>query len=184
MSVSVDVEGPPDLDRPVSEESPRSDAPGFDDFYRRELPGLVTLARALAGPAAADDVAQEAMLAAFRRWDHVQGLEDPGQWARRTCSNLAVSAFRRRMVELRGITRLAARRRVAPVEEASEEFWRAIRALPRRQAQCAALRYVYSMEGPDIARTLGITDGSVKVHLSRARQALARSLDLDEEATS
>ena len=173
-----------DLAQPVSRESTRDEAAGFDDFYRRELPGLLVLARALAGAAAADDVAQEAMLATYRRWDEVQRLDDPGQWARRTCSNLAVSAFRRRMVELRGLTRLAGRRRVPQVEEASEEFWRAVRSLPRRQAQCAALRYVYAMTGADIARTLGISEGSVKVHLSRARRSLAELLDLDEEVES
>ena len=43
----------------------------FDDFYRAELPRLVALARALCGAATADDVAQEAMLAAYRRWRHV-----------------------------------------------------------------------------------------------------------------
>ena len=182
MSADVDVSR--DLAQPVSRESTRDEAAGFDDFYRRELPGLLVLARALAGAAAADDVAQEAMLATYRRWDEVQRLDDPGQWARRTCSNLAVSAFRRRMVELRGLTRLAGRRRVPQVEEASEEFWRAVRSLPRRQAQCAALRYVYAMSGADIARTLGISEGSVKVHLSRARRSLAELLDLHEEADS
>ena len=42
----------------------------FDDFYRAELPRLVALARALCGGAGADDLAQEAMLAAYRRWRH------------------------------------------------------------------------------------------------------------------
>ena len=37
---------------------------GFDDFYRSEMPGLVALARALCGGAAADDEAQEELLAA------------------------------------------------------------------------------------------------------------------------
>ena len=63
----------------------------FDDFYRAELPRLVVLARALCGAAVAEDVAQEAMLAAYRRWRHVSDLENPEAWVRRTCGNLAVS---------------------------------------------------------------------------------------------
>jgi hypothetical protein len=67
-------------------------APGshsdFDDFYRAELPRLVTLARALCGSAVADDVAQEAMLAAYRRWRVVGDLEHPEAWVRRTCGNM------------------------------------------------------------------------------------------------
>ena len=51
-----------------------------------------------------------------------------------------------------------------------------MRGLPQRQAQAAALRYVYDMPVAEIAATLGITEGTIKQHLSRARQALAASL--------
>ncbi|HWM73121.1 MAG TPA: sigma factor, partial [Nocardioides sp.] len=82
----------------------------FDDFYAAELPRLVALARGLCGTALAEDVAQEAMLVAYRRWREVGALEHPEQWVRRTCANLAVSQFRRRMVELRVKARLSVRR--------------------------------------------------------------------------
>ena len=157
----------------------------FVDFYRSELPGLLALARGLCGTAVADDIAQEAMLAAYRRWDEVERFDEPHAWVRRVCANLAISTFRRRVVELRGLSRLAARlpeRR--PLDEPSEEFWAAVRGLPRRQAQCAALRYLYEMSGDDIARTLDISEGSVKVHLARARHSLAATLGLDEEGRS
>ena len=65
----------------------------FEDFYRSELPGLVALAHGLAGPRLAEELAQEAMLAAYRRWREVGDLEHPRAWVRRTCANLAVSAF-------------------------------------------------------------------------------------------
>ncbi len=39
---------------------------------------------------------------------------------------------------------------------ASEEFWAAVRRLPRRQAQAAALRFVYDMPIADIAAALGL----------------------------
>lgn len=155
---------------------------GFADFYRAELPRLVALARGLCGTAVADDIAQEAMLTAYRRWEDIQRFDEPHAWVRRVCSNLAISTFRRRVVELRGLARLAARAPDRPsLDEPSEEFWAAVRGLPRRQAQCAALRYLYEMSGDDIARTLGISEGSVKVHLARARRALAVALGLDEE---
>jgi RNA polymerase sigma-70 factor (ECF subfamily) len=117
------------------------------------------------------------MLVAYRRWREVTELERPDLWVRRTCANLAVSQFRRRMVELRVTARLAGRRQ-PPVElsEAGEEFWAAVRALPHRQAQAAALRYVYDMPLAEIAATLGTSEGTVKQHLSRARQALAAAL--------
>ena len=153
----------------------------FDDFYRAELPRLVALARALCGSAVADDVAQEAMLAAYRKWRHVSDLQHPEAWVRRTCSNLAVSHYRRKMVELRAVTRLSARATPAPLEPEDEEFWAAVRRLPKRQAQAAALRYLYGLDVADIARTLEITEGSVSQHLSRARARLVQELNLTEE---
>ena len=148
----------------------------------RRPPGLVALARGLCGTAAADDIAQEAMLAAYRRWEEVERLNEPLAWVRRTCANMAISAFRRRLTELRGSARLAARAHVTPLDEPSEEFWSAVRSLPRRQAQCATLRYLYEMSGGEIARTLDITEGSVHVHLARARRALASRLGLQDGA--
>jgi RNA polymerase sigma factor (sigma-70 family) len=156
---------------------------GFEEFYVAELPRLVALARGLCGPAHAEDVAQEAMLVAYRRWREVSSLERPEAWVRRTCSNLAVSAFRRRVVELRAVARLGSRRTTeAPVAELgdeAEEFWAAVRALPARQAQAAALRYVYDLPVAEIAHTLACTEGTVKQHLSRARHALAATLHVD-----
>jgi RNA polymerase sigma-70 factor (ECF subfamily) len=153
----------------------------FDVFYRAELPRLVALARALCGTAAADDIAQEAMLAAFRRWRHVSDLEHPEAWVRGTCGNLAVSQYRRKLVELRAVTRLSNRPQPPALEAADDAFWTAVRGLPKRQAQVAALRYLYELDVADIARTLEISEGSVKQHLSRARARLVRELDLTDE---
>jgi RNA polymerase sigma factor (sigma-70 family) len=150
----------------------------FDDFYRAELPLLVALARALCGAAVADDIAQEAMLAAYRRWRHVGDLEHPEAWVRRTCGNLAVSQYRRKLVELRTVTWLASRRQPPALEPADDAFWTAVRGLPKRQAQAAALRYLYGLDVADIADTLEITEGSVKQHLTRARARLVRDLNL------
>ena len=70
----------------------------FDAFYRRELPGLVALARALSGSSCADDIAQDSMLAAYRHWDTVASLEIPAAWVRRVCANRCLSTLRRRGV--------------------------------------------------------------------------------------
>ena len=146
----------------------------FEGFYRRELPGLVALAAALAGPAAADDIAQEAMLAAYRRWDTVSRLDLPVAWVRRVCANTAVSLLRRRGAEARAVLRLGARpQRVVELAPDPDAFWAEVRRLPRRQAQAVALAYVHDLGVAEIAATLGVAEGTVKTHLSRGRAALA-----------
>jgi RNA polymerase sigma-70 factor (ECF subfamily) len=150
----------------------------FDAFFRRELPALVALARALCGPAHADDAAQEAMLVAYRRWPEVAGLDRPDAWVRKVLVNLATSVLRRRAAEARAVLRLGSRPAVyAELEPRNEQFWEAVRRLPRRQAQVVALHYVDDLGVAEIADLLGVAEGSVKQHLSRARSALARTAD-------
>ena len=149
----------------------------FETFYRRELPGLVALACALSGSACAEDIAQDAMIAAYRRWDDVAQLDIPAAWVRRVCANRAVSTLRRRSVEARAMLRLGSRQTdVEPIAAEHETFWAEVRRLPHRQAQVIALHYIYDLGVAQIATTLGCAEGTVKVHLSRGRAALSERL--------
>lgn len=146
---------------------------------------MVGLAYALSGNASgAEDIAQEAFLAAHRRWDRVSELEAPGAWVRRVVANISVSWFRRKTSEARAMTRLGARlpSRVEEIAGADAEFGVALRALPRRQAQALALHYLEDMPVAEIAHVLEIAEGTVKALLHKGRASLARKLDAEEVA--
>lgn len=53
----------------------------------------------------------------------------------------------------------------------------AVRALPERQRDCIILRFYADLTDVEIADDLGISAGSVKTHLHRARAALADRLE-------
>jgi RNA polymerase sigma-70 factor (ECF subfamily) len=53
----------------------------------------------------------------------------------------------------------------------------AIRGLPPRQQEAVALHYLLDLTVADTATAMGVDEGTVKTHLSRAREALARALD-------
>ena len=131
---------------------------------------------------AAEDLAQEAMIAAYRRWPEVGQLERPGGWSRRVVLNLAASAYQRRKAEARALLRLAPLRGEPPAQLGAEsaEFWREVRRLPRRQAQAVALFYLEETSVAEIAEVLGCAESTVKVHLHRGRQALAKRLHAEE----
>jgi RNA polymerase sigma-70 factor (ECF subfamily) len=174
--------------RPLEKDAPvpGADAKSFDAFYAREYRSLVALAHALTGSRShAEDIAQEAMLAAYRRWDGVALLDSPAGWVRRVCANISTSFVRRRVVEARAAVRMRSHRtEVTELEDDDAEFWSVVRRLPRRQRQCVALRYVCGYTVAEIAIVLGCADGTVKAHLARARSALAQQLGepIDEEA--
>jgi len=166
-------------------DQPRAEGPreSFDAFFAREREGVLGFAFALTGDrGVAEDVVQDAFLEAYRKWDRIAGYDQPGAWVRRVVANMSVSAFRRRRGELRMLTQLVARQeRVVPdLSPAALAFWQAVRALPKRQAQVAALFYLEDRPIADIALILQMAEGTVKKHLYDGRKALARTLDLDE----
>jgi RNA polymerase sigma-70 factor, ECF subfamily len=157
---------------------------GFEHFYLREYRGVVELAYALSGNrAGAEDIAQEAFLRAHRDWQRVGHYQHPGAWVRRVAANLATSAVRRRLIEARALARFWARQEPSLVElpASQADFWRAVRSLPRRQAQVVALHYLEDLSVVEVARVLGCAEGTVKAHLHTGRETLARRLALIAE---
>ena len=166
-----------DGDAPDDEPPPEREIEPFEDFYRREYRGLVALSAALIRDRSmAEDIAQEALVAAYKRWEEVGRLESPIGWTRRVVMNKSASVVRRRLIELRAITRLASERRDVAPPESDADFWRLVRKLPRRQAQVIALFFVADLSVIDIAHVLGCKEGSVKSSLSKARQHLRAEL--------
>jgi RNA polymerase sigma factor (sigma-70 family) len=149
---------------------------GFEAFYVREYHAVVRLAYALSGSRlAAEDIAQEAFLRAFRDWEQIRS---PSAWVRKVAVRRAGRTVHRRLLEARAVARLLAGRgpAVAELPEEDAEVWRAVRTLPRRQSQVIALRYVADASVAEIARTLGLAEGTVKAQLYRGRHTLATRL--------
>jgi RNA polymerase sigma factor (sigma-70 family) len=154
----------------------------FDDFYRREHQHVLGLAFVLTGnQAVAEDTAQDAFTAAFRHWHSIVAYDSPAAWVRRVTCNRAASMFRRRLREAKALVRLAGRTQTyIELDEGDEAFWQAVRRLPPRQAQAVALYYLDDYSVREISAVLDCSEGTVKTHLSRGRDAVARYLRLED----
>jgi RNA polymerase sigma factor (sigma-70 family) len=157
----------------------------FDEFFAGEYRRLLALATALCGSrVVAEDVVQETMFAASRQWNKLSTYDDPAQWARGVIVRRSSNVRRGRFREARAIRRLAGRRETASVALPSlegDDFWQAVRALPRRQRECVTLHYLDDLATSEIASTLGIAEPTVRVHLHAARSALASALGGESE---
>lgn len=156
----------------------------FEEFFDRERRAMVAVAYAASGSRlAAEDIAQDAFLAAYRQWERVGGLNNPGTWVRRVVINRSVSAVRTRVVAARAVVRVGGRTdrvELDPVPAESEHLWAEVRRLPKRQRQVVVLRYVDQLILAEIGDVLGCSKETVNTHLRRANATLALRLGPEE----
>lgn len=160
-----------------------SDSAEFDAFYAATVRRVVLYLYASCGDRSeAQDVAQEAFARAWQHWSRVAGYDDPEAWVRTVAWRLMVNRWR-------GLRRwLAARTRMGPPDEVTGSpspdrvaVVDALHRLPKAQRQVVALHYLLDLPIRDIAASVGAPEGTVKARLSRARTALARLLDDQEQ---
>jgi RNA polymerase sigma-70 factor (sigma-E family) len=145
----------------------------FAEFVRVALPGLLRYGHALTGnPHDAGDLVQTVLEKLGSRWASVvRSTGDPLAYARRAMANAHISSWRRTRREslVADIPATGAVDVRYPFED--EPLWRALRELPPRQRAVIVLRYYEELSEVEIARVLGISQGTVK---SQASKALAK----------
>jgi RNA polymerase sigma-70 factor (ECF subfamily) len=136
-------------------------------------------------PAAAEEVAQDAFVRAFTHLHAYDERRPFYPW-------LATIAVRLAQNWLKQRARMVARegRLLGPgpdgaavpdplaaviADEDDRRLWRSVAALPSGERAAAFLYYREEMSVGDIARALGVTDGTVKTLLFRARKRLRRA---------
>ena len=155
----------------------------FDAFFDTEYRSVVALAAVLCGrQAVAEELAQEAYFAAYRRWSVVGCYDNPGGWVRRVVANRATSTWRARVREAKAMARIARLREPEAADATlAGDFWTAVRELPARQSQCVALHYLEDLSVEDIATMLAIAPATVRVHLHQGRRRLTSRLGATSE---
>jgi RNA polymerase sigma-70 factor (ECF subfamily) len=149
----------------------------FEAFFREEYRKLVALGAAMTGGVEiGQDLAQDALARAYQHWAKIGQYDRAGAWVRRVVINLAIDTNRRRGSERAALSRLPSEPLLFPVDATSDEWWRAVRALPDRQRAVVTLYYLEDMSVADVAAVLDIAEGTVKATLSRARSTLSATL--------
>jgi RNA polymerase sigma factor (sigma-70 family) len=168
------------------------DRAAFACLIDRHGARAAAVATSMLGHADAEDVVQEALLAAYLGLERLRRPESFGGWLCAIVANLAKMRLRQRGGNV-SFDELGGRRladggldvRLSPQEtiEAAEllELVRsALGALPARQRDVALLYYVDGLSCSEIAAVLGSSAGAVRVGLHRARRELRRRLDRKE----
>ena len=132
----------------------------------------------------AETLTQECFLKAHRNWKSFRGESSPLTWLMRIAINLQKDHWRNRRLQFWRHTRINS----VDLDEASDwlpsgessaeqqllareqvrQVWKAVAKLSERQRTVFLLRYVEERDLSEIAQATGLSEGTVKAHLSRA----------------
>ncbi len=132
----------------------------------------------------AETLTQECFLKAHRHWGSFRGDSSALTWLMRIAINLQKDHWRNRRIQFwqhtltNAVDMDEASEWLASSESSAEKqllakeqvrhVWRAVQELSERQRTVFLLRFVEEQELSEIAHATGLSEGTVKVHLSRA----------------
>jgi RNA polymerase sigma-70 factor (sigma-E family) len=161
----------------------------LDQLYREHYRSLVRLASILVDEVATcEELVQDAFVAVLRRSG---GWADPDRapaYLRSAVLNAARSHLRKQQVRRRWLRSVDAPATSPPadgqtlVDAETQAMLAALRNLPDRQREVLVLRFYLDLTEAEIARTLGISTGSVKTHAHRGLAALATRFEDEDDA--
>ncbi|MFE3186017.1 SigE family RNA polymerase sigma factor [Streptomyces violascens] len=152
----------------------------FHDFFERHYAELARLAHLLTGETdAADDLAADALVALWQRWDRFRTAHHPLAYARGVVANLARERIRSAVRERRRVALFWSRSPAdaePPDVAAVLDVRAALARLPFRKRACVVLRHAFDLSEKDTAMALGISVGTVKSQTSKGMAELERAL--------
>ena len=154
------------------------DASALEALFRRHWPPAYRAAFLVVhDAAAAEDIAQEAFLAAVRNLDRFDRRRPFGPWLHRIVVNRAIDWARARSLRAEVGGAEVAGAAEAEHAELGEQTLAAVRSLPPEQRAVIVLRYLLEYTPGEIASLLDLPRGTVNSRLRRALDALGQRLE-------
>jgi len=156
------------------------DAHAYERLYRSHVARIHSLARRMISPDAADEVTQDVFVRAWEKLHTFRGESAFGTWLHRLAINVILGRRanlgiqRERYQEGDEVFETVSARPVTP--ELGMDFETAIGRLPKGARQVFVLHDVEGFKHEEIAGNLGISVGTSKAQLHRARMMLRRHL--------
>lgn len=163
----------------------RAGVPGaFEELYRAQAPRLFGLACRMVGRADADDLLQDIFLSAHRKLVLYKGESSIGTWLFRMATNLCLDHLRSRGTRYANLTESMDDEPSAGSTGSGAvlgvvdrmDLERALASLPQGCRMVFVLHDVEGLEHREVGEVLGISDGTSKSQLHKARMRLRQML--------
>ena len=155
---------------------------GFEHFFRSQYPGVVRIAAAFVrDPHLAEDIAQEVLISAARRFPDPSSSDHAVAWVRTAVAHVSLNAIRGQRRRQRRQERMHPEgSQIGPEEtvvdrEAAAELKTALSRMPRRQATVLVLRHS-GLSYSEVADAMGVGIGEVGTMLRRAESSLRKEV--------
>lgn len=162
------------------------DAAAFEEVYRAHAGRLYNLVFRMAGSAHdAEDLLQEVFLHAYRKMGSFRGDSSLGTWLYRLAVNHCLDVLRGRQAKMtrstdslddEGASEPASRAPLVPTAVSRIDLERAIARLPDGCRTAFVLHDVEGFEHNEIAKLLGVSEGTSKSQVHKARMKLRAML--------
>jgi RNA polymerase sigma-70 factor (ECF subfamily) len=148
----------------------------FEEFFRAEQVRLhrVLFAITRSRPEA-EDIAQEAFLRVWERWDRVTEMDDPAGYLHRTAINIFRDRSRRLVLAIRRAVRISPQADEFDAFEARSVAASVLGSLPPRQRAAIVLTEALGYSAEEAGKLLGIKGSTVRALHLQARSALRSS---------
>jgi RNA polymerase sigma-70 factor, ECF subfamily len=166
-------------DRKLVRAAQAGDAEALEQLFRRHWPAAYRAAfLVVRDAAAAEDIAQEAFLAAIRALDRFDRRRPFAPWLHRIAVNRAIDFARARTLRAEVGSEPPARAAdPAPSEAWSDDLTAALGHLDPEQRAVVVLRYMLEYSPGEIAKLLDLPRGTVKSRMRRALDRLGEAME-------
>jgi RNA polymerase sigma-70 factor (ECF subfamily) len=156
------------------------DVRAFEEIYRAHLPRVHSLVRRLTCSADCDELTQDVFVRVWQKLGTFRGESAFGTWLHRLAVNVVIERFRtdrvRRQRLHEGDAIFATLSAPARPREVKIDFEAALDKLPEGAREIFVLHDIEGYKHHEIGTLLGISDGTSKAQLHRARTMLRRHL--------
>jgi RNA polymerase sigma factor (sigma-70 family) len=149
-----------------------NDDTSIESLFALHYRSVLRFAYLLSGGRDHEDLVQEAMLRAYRRWDRAAAPEAFRTYAQTIVLRLHLNRLRSAGREARAMVRLRATGRAHEDSAPPVDAVRAVSALPPRMRAAVVLKYFEDLSEEDIAERMRCRPGTVRSLLFQAREKL------------